>query len=406
MGETFNCIMTHIRSLRMRTSNFFKNFGSKSKNLQGAASGTLAYFPIVMTDQIREEHAEVICDALEKKYATLIKIIVGQNDIIDLTRYQSKEDVINQVLNKIVESTDLEIVKETPLNNYNKLNWKEIYLNDSQIVGSEYNFTIINDNTILTEDIVDKLETFAGQVADVDSTFNSQGIVGEVPGAAHVLETRAPRISNDEVKKLNTMHPTMLDFTVVYNNGHALVQSNITIGIKTILHVTESNIMKTELISSIKKNSISFRFVQWLVGEKAFIKDLILNVDRIKDYFKKKKDTKTSSWADLGYNTNKLSKVITQGALPLATLVYTMDEINELKQVTKMDFFKDNKNINLIFENLNVLGFCIIDTASDIIYFYNYNVKTFEKYMISEIDRERKKDDKTLQSVIDLVTRR
>jgi hypothetical protein len=68
----------------------------KNMNLEVQASKSIAYYPVFFTNSVNQATAGVITKMLERRIAEMIRLIISRNDYIDMTKANSKEEVIRQ----------------------------------------------------------------------------------------------------------------------------------------------------------------------------------------------------------------------------------------------------------------------------------------------------------------------
>lgn len=217
-------------------------------------------------------------------------------------------------------------------------------------------------------------------------------------------KTQVKLVDND-VKKANELVPTTLSVTMHVKDGSSFGGvSNFIIGVKGILHPVQSNEMVSNLLNGFKSGSKFFNFLRWTTGEIAFLKDLIFNIDGIKDDVVKK-HTGGSHW----WTTLKRRKTLAKfknltgknKIIPNASIVCSMEEVVELKEAYGLDIMNP-KNIKKLMDQYFLLGFAIVDESQELCYFIFDGETDFEVISFKGLERDNnnKNDFKDIYKMI------
>ena len=150
------------------------------------------------------------------------------------------------------------------------------------------------------------------------------------------------KLSDNDVKKCNELVPTTLSLTLQVKAGNNFGGvSNFVIGVKGLLHPVNSDDMISNLLSGYKSGNKFFNFLRWSSGEIKFIKDLILNMDNIReDVVRKHAKNGSGWWSALKRRRNVAALRRIKGSgriLPNTTIVCSINEIDELKEAYGVD---------------------------------------------------------------------
>lgn len=213
------------------------------------------------------------------------------------------------------------------------------------------------------------------------------------------------KLSDNDVKKSNELVPTTLSVSMnVLKGDNSVGNENYVIGVKGLLHPVNSNDMVSNLLDGHKSGNKFFNFIRWTTGEISFIKDLLFNVDGIKEDVVKKynggshwwttlKRRKTLAKARNSFGKNKL--------LPNASIVCSMEEIMEMKDTYGVDLM-ESKNVKRLMDRYFLLGFVVVDEAQELCHFIfdgesNYQVVSFRGL---EKENNSKNDFKEIYKMI------
>ena len=180
------------------------------------------------------------------------------------------------------------------------------------------------------------------------------------------------KLADNDVKKCNELVPTTLSVTLQQIKGDN-IGGNITfvLGIKGLMHPVNSDEMVSNLLDGYKDGNKFFNFLRWTSGEISFLKDLLFNVDGIKEDVIKKHNKGSHWWTTLKRNKNlaRIKNVYGKNRiLPNATIVCSMEEVMEIKDTYNVDLM-DPKCIRKLMDRYFLLGFVIVDESQELCYF-------------------------------------
>lgn len=214
------------------------------------------------------------------------------------------------------------------------------------------------------------------------------------------------KLSDNDVKKCNELVPTTLSLTLQVKAGSNFGGvSNFVIGVKGLLHPVNSDDMISNLLSGYKSGNKFFNFLRWSSGEIKFIKDLILNMDNIKeDVVRKHAKNGSGWWSALKRRRNiaALRRIKGSGRiLPNTTIVCSINEIDELKEAYGVDLMNPTA-IKKIMKTFFLLGFVVVDDSQELCHFIfdgenNYQVVSFNGL---EKENNSKNDFKDIYKLI------
>lgn len=214
------------------------------------------------------------------------------------------------------------------------------------------------------------------------------------------------KLSDNDVKKCNELVPTTLSLTLQVKDGSNFGGvSNFVIGVKGLLHPVNSDDMISNLLSGYKSGNKFFNFLRWTSGEIKFIKDLILNMDNIReDVVKKHAKNGSGWWSALKRRRNVAALRRIKGSgriLPNTTIVCSINEIDELKEAYGVDLMNPTA-IKKIMKTFFLLGFVVVDDSQELCHFIfdgenNYQVVSFNGL---EKENNSKNDFKDIYKLI------
>jgi hypothetical protein len=195
------------------------------------------------------------------------------------------------------------------------------------------------------------------------------------------------KLADNDVKKANELVPTTLSVSLQVKDGQSFGGvTNFVLGVKGIMHPVNSNDMVSNLIDGYKSGNKFFNFIRWTTGEISFVKDLLFNVNGIKEDVIKKHAKGNSHWWNTLKRRRTLAKMknIIGGSriLPNVTIVCSMEEAMEMKDVYGMDILEP-KVVRRILDRYFLLGIVVVDESQELCHFMfdgenNYQVVSFK----------------------------
>lgn len=213
------------------------------------------------------------------------------------------------------------------------------------------------------------------------------------------------KLADNDVKKSNELVPTTLSLTMHVKDGSNFGgANNFIIGVKGLLHPVQSNEMVSNLLNGFKSGSKFFNFLRWTTGEIAFLKDLVLNIDGIKEDVVKKHSGGSHWWTTLKRRKTlaKIKNLTSKNKIiPNASIVCSMEEVVELKEAYGLDVM-DPKHVRKLMDQYFLLGFVIVDTSQELCYFMFDGESNFQAVSFRGLEKENnsKNDFKEIYKMI------
>jgi hypothetical protein len=195
------------------------------------------------------------------------------------------------------------------------------------------------------------------------------------------------KLSDNDVKKANELVPTTLSVSLQVKDGQSFGGiTNFVLGIKGLMHPVNSNDMISNLIDGYKSGNKFFNFIRWTTGEISFLKDLLFNVNGIKEDVIKKHTKGNSHWWSTLKRRRTLAKMKNafggSKILPNVSIVCSMEEVAEMQDVYGMDLMEP-KTVRRMMDRYFLLGFVVVDEAQELCHFIfdgesNYQTLSFK----------------------------
>lgn len=391
---------------------------NKKSITRGAKDATFQ-FPCLVVDTLPIDMANTIARTLDHVYATFTQTWLSANQTFDITidpspltylkKYHQNinfeafkdfmidEDDYDKYMEKVYDgSYKLFLNKEGTygvlFNVADKPTMQMMeshrdllrsYLSDYDLHPLEVVKEDFSDDSMSATDFANKL--IDNQIAE-DNRKNKIATTGK--------RDNAPRLLDRDVKRSNDLVPYAIEVRLAaVNDKKQLVEYiDIVLGIKTILHPVPFDDMVTNIGSAMQNKSFMFKFLRWTSGELSLTKDLILNLNEIKDNaVNVNNPSKTPFFATL----KKLKKrrlgvrnlTVPHALLPTSTIVitsYEVDFINDHYGVNLRDARMGAKLLNALF----LVGFIIVDEGTNTMSVIYDGDTSYQTYSLDVLERD------------------
>ena len=212
-----------------------------------------------------------------------------------------------------------------------------------------------------------------------------------------------------DVKKCNELVPTLLHVRILRPNDNGKdIFIDFIVGVKAVVHPLTSEEIIKHVVEVYKDRGTLFKIITWTTGEISFFKDLVLNVDQIKDEIKEVRSGKASTWWSALKNIKakrRLNKYTRRSpVLPNATLVLSMEEVEFIKANFQFDVLEDKYGKKLL-EGLNILQVCVMDSSSEIMYSFIDGSQHWEVITYKALERDAGNSDKQFKEILKAVNK-
>ena len=374
------------------------------KSITHGAKDSTFQFPCLISNTVPTDMAATVTRLLDLKYAQLTQSWLSMNSMFDVT----------------IDPTPLSYLKKFHTNiRFESANEDDyrLYMNEDKTVGVLFN-TAYGPTTEMVETHKDYLKEYmsdfdlsplenvltedaAGRNSMYDTTdalLQSQAVKNSIDKQKALADmaknTRAPKLLDRDVKKNNDLTPYGIEVRLIaVNDKKEFVQYvDIVLGIKTILHLIESDDMVANIGRALQNRSLGFKFLRWTTGEISLLKDIILNLDSIKmdsidrnnknnPYFSTLKKLKAKK---VGIRNLTVPHAI----LPTATIVLSQVEVDYLSENFGVDLRKSSIAKKLL-DSLFLMAFIIIDEGTGTVSIFDDGDSNFQTYSIEALERDQ-----------------
>ena len=204
---------------------------------------------------------------------------------------------------------------------------------------------------------------------------------------------RGPQLTDGDIKRMNDMTPYAVQIRLsVVNSADEFVQyMDIVVGIKTVLHLVDTDDMISNLEKALQNRSGLFRFLRWTTGEISFVKDLLLNMDDLRFDAANQNAGKSPLFGNLKRMKRRgvgmSGFAMPHGLIPNATLLVTSYEVDHMKNTYGIDM-REESVAKKLMEGLDLMTFIICDDGAGTVDILYDGDATFQTYALESIERE------------------
>ena len=204
---------------------------------------------------------------------------------------------------------------------------------------------------------------------------------------------RGPQLTDGDIKRMNDMTPYAVQIRLsVVNSADEFVQyMDIVVGIKTVLHLVDTDDMISNLEKALQNRSGLFRFLRWTTGEISLVKDLLLNMDDLRFDAANQNAGKSPLFGNLKRMKRRgvgmSGFAMPHGLIPNATLLVTSYEVDHMKNTYGIDT-REESVAKKLMEGLDLMTFIICDDGAGTVDILYDGDATFQTYALESIERE------------------
>lgn len=402
-------LTSDLREVKMNTRSVAR--GAKDSTFQ---------FPMLVDDSIPVDMTGTIGRTFDYIYANFAQSWISMNSTYDMTLNPSPFSYLKKLHQNVkfegleVEPDDVESYMEKVYDGSYRL-----YMNESNTFGVLFN--VADKPTKLM------LEANRDQLRDPHSGLNLREVVDVTAKAVkdyqdavsrenkeyrdqtmHELNyakgmrdlkygdpkaAKGPKLTNQKVEKLNDMTPYGLEVRLIaVNDQNQFVQYvDIVLGIKTVIHPVQADDLIDNIGRAIQNKSLAFKFLRWTTGELSLIKDLILNMNEIRDDAFNR-SSKTPFFSKLKRIKNRRFGIDMFGSphfvIPNSTIVVSTYVVDKLKDSMGIDL-RNPATAKKTVDSLFLMGLVILDEGTGLVSVMYDGDTQFQNYTIDGLEKDR-----------------
>lgn len=401
-----------LNSVKLNTKSVAR--GSKDATFQ---------FPCLVPDSAPIDMSTTVARVLDQVYASFTQTWLSMNSMFDITIDPTPLSYLKRIhQNMKLEGVDIEklAVDDEDLGRYMEKVYDgeyRLYFNESAGYGLLINqkneglLKVMEENKKLLSEHLSEfdltpLEPITTE-ADSDHTSAMDLMNKVVDGKIQQAEqkrnldmltvtgrsSQAPRLTERELKRANDLVPYGLQVRMIaLNDKKEFVQYiDVVIGIKTVLHLVQSDDMIENIARALQNRSLMFKFLRWTTGEISLMKDLIFNVNDMKADAINKRDGKSPFFGTLKRLKDKRvgfrNFTVPHALIPNATIVLTSYEVDYLQNKFAINLKSPvigKKLINTLF----LMAVVLIDEGSGTVSVLYDGDDTYQIYAYETLERE------------------
>ena len=400
-----------------------------NSNIAKEAKGLTAVFPVLVSESVSVEQAQMIAKAAERKYVTMFQMLFAASQITDA---KSAQSYLKKFHNNITSSLDLsdmtvddvidfankldEEVQTTALTNahiteatkavledlafnesYTKVlaeNLNPVSLNNYKVktVFGDYKATQVseaNDDYYTVEDRSDSTE-WEGRDDNNGNVYKQRTntTTRRTPITARdraatlkdknaTLKDKADIISKQivttDIKKANEATPSLMiiNFVTQADGRDNEIVNTAVIGVKCVIHYVPSSEMMNRMVLKNTDRRGLLNFIRATTGEIQFFRDFLFAIDRAKidAVAKTSKGSNSRIWKMLEIRANRAKMNATARADNATCAAITMLVLSK----AEVDIIKQSYRLDLskastmlsVMKGYNFIGVAVIDEVNE-----------------------------------------
>lgn len=400
-----------------------------NSNIAKEAKGLTAVFPVLVSESVSVEQAQMIAKAAERKYVTMFQMLFAASQITDA---KSAQSYLKKFHNNITSSLDLsdmtvddvidfankldEEVQTTALTNariteatkavledlafnenYTKVlaeNLNPVSLNNYKVktVFGDYKATQVSeaaDDYYTVEDRTDSTEwegrddnngnIYKQRTSTVSrrTPITARDRAATLKDKNATLKDKADIISKQivstDIKKANEATPSLMiiNFVTQADGRDNEIVNTAVIGVKCVIHYVPSSEMMNRMVLKNTDRRGLLNFIRATTGEIQFFRDFLFAIDRAKidAVAKTSKGSNSRIWKMLEIRANRAKMNATARADNAACAAITMLVLSK----AEVDIIKQSYRLDLskastmlsVMKGYNFIGVAVIDEVNE-----------------------------------------
>ena len=410
-------IVDEISSAMRKGPEFLSQFSSIKVNTKSIAKGakdSTFQFPCLITDSAPGDMAATIVRTLDQVYASFAQTWLSMNSMFDITIDPTPLDYLKKMHQNLrLESSNL-FVDDDDVSHYMEKVYDgtyRLYMDRTGTYGVVFNHTdkyvkelMESHKELLREHLSDynlaPLESIYTEADDVDF---AQAVIGntmaknrasiDLDRAKSTEKLAGPKLLDRDIKRNNDMVPYGIEVRLIaVNDKKEFVQYvDFIVGIKTILHLVQSQDMIENIARAVKNKSILFKLLRWTTGELSLAKDIILNLGNIKQDAISRTNGRSPFFNTFKRLKNKRvglkSLSVPHALIPNATIVITSYEADYLENNMGIEI-RNSSTAKKLIDAMFLMAFVIMDEGSGTISILYDGDSAFQTYSLETLERD------------------
>lgn len=399
--------------------------GQYARSIRGRADKFVMQFPMVVSDSVSVDTAEVVRNQIELERAVNLKLVLDNSPVFD---YDPHGGFLHQIHTNVnISEDDKEEPISAPTSELDKMN-KEQLVDASDLI----NETALNDYTLpkafLESDFMNKIKKGRSKLLSESVILSEDGKeekeesnrydyegdrLGNTQNVRHdkfnkqTIDLQTAKVLNNSIPIfINTtvnfaLRPLKADGTVDTNTANITYkEKEVSFGVKVVQHVAQSQDISFFLVDASKRSNFFAKLVNFTSGEFNLVRRLF-GIDKYKHAAEAYKRTQKNTWKNLlqlgdtenfRRYANRFGKNIRDGIIPTTTLVISSAEE---EQIFKKTGYKISENVafaSTVYRDLFLQELMIIDEINQVITRYS-DEAGFDRIRINSLSGARLSDN-------------
>lgn len=363
-------------------------------------------FPFICTRSLSLETVQMLTKASERNFASLLQVVFNMNQITDTSNpadyirkfhrnindsINGPRDAVTFVFNSdIPDAMRRDIMRKVCEGNIVFSDMFEMKTLNEKYMPKDYKMMIALEARGGHGHRGNRKKNATIKKNNYNTSFNIHGGGSRNDRNDPPKSTFVPTnlFIDSDVRKANEMQPTLMHVRILHERPTSDKSEYVDfiVGVKATIHPIASEDMIDHMVAILQDRGKLFDFIRWTTGEISLFKDLIFNVDAIKDEIKGVRTGKSSKWWTILKQIKAKRKMnhwtMREPILPNASLIVSMEEVDYIKANYGFDILEDETG-KKILNALNIISFSVVDTASEVVHTMtdgdsSYTINTFK----------------------------
>ena len=403
------------------------------KSLSSSAEGMVMVYPVLVSNSLRIENAQLVSKAVERKAVSMLRMVFSAMQFSDtenvmdyLSRFHinlkndsdlSVDSILDTINKYVLKNPDAQVQEGTNLINrgeFNSILNRDMKYSDCVVPNSvsensisDYRFTSIHGNTMIVNEAYDD-----DDLREREFDFKKKVEIEKIKSTNRkdIAAYLQKNLLDNEVKKANELVETQMLIQVIITKNGKTVPVNSIIGIKAKMHPIDSIDIIERIYTKNKDKNFFMKLVQASTREISFFNDFLFAIDRAKiDALSVSNRNRKSSdlWKVLERRAKKstFKRLIgaRNNAMAISTLVISQEEVEYIKKEYNIDV-EDIGVIRPIMESYNLMSFIIVDEATEVAKFiFDTGQDLYEHLSFNSLERES--TDNSYKRIVNLIAK-
>lgn len=361
-------------------------FAMRSITTQAAKS--IYYFPIMCSNSVAPSTAAMMSKNLEHAYMSFVQACFALTPAV-----KAKGDRINveDYLKQFHQNVGIKSANELFLN---------LTLNEATEEFKLFSNDVLNEAVSPT--------TAAKLLSNASRGIKIRTGIAEATKEEREYDrkyTGKNRLSSQDVKKPNSMTPSVINVPVTFIFQDKDIDTKIPVGVKTVIHPVDSDELGGQIMDSVAGKGIFHNIIKYTTGEVMSLKDIIFGISKMKKNISKSNKSAVAKWFDIVEHRKRLAKLSMpflgrKAFLPNLTIHISMDDVNNIQRLIGYNLLTDTARASKFIKDNFLIALVITDDATETAYVLYDGHSNYEEYPYTSIKRDNEKVNDEINAMI------